>query len=240
MKRLLIALVILTLTGCDPKYNNEGDAVYYEYWNEANGSHKDKIEEADPKTFRILKFRRYAKDKKNVFYNGGVIAGADVSTFEAIDAYFARDKNTGYYCSDSVKSSDGKTFKRIEDDYSTDGKDVFYRTNPLKVESVKKFRFLYASGGDSWEWATDDSYYYYESNKVPSDDYANMTVYKNSGGISKDRHWVYFRDHKLNYNDNGKRVVDTIDAASFTVTDYLKCHDKFGCFNAWLERGKCE
>jgi hypothetical protein len=64
--KLLIALTCL-LAGCSTGYENNGDAVYYKYWNEGFGSQKDRLE-ADPKTFVVLKNKKYAKDKEHVFF----------------------------------------------------------------------------------------------------------------------------------------------------------------------------
>lgn len=84
----------LFLSGCSTGYRKDGNAVYYEYWNEGSGSHKDKLD-ADPETFEVLKDDSYAKDKKRVFYNGDVIKGADAATFEALNEWYAKDKNKG-------------------------------------------------------------------------------------------------------------------------------------------------
>lgn len=129
----------------------------------------------------------------------------------------------------------------INDYYTTDGHDVFFMTNPLKVTSVKSFRFVFASGEQEWErWTTDGKFYYIQNCKVPSADYTHMILYKNSDGLSKDRKYAYFRDHKLNYDYNGNKIIDTIDINSFKVTGYLECGDKYGCINPFHGREKCK
>lgn len=237
------AFLLLTLflcAGCATGYYNDGRTVYYKHWNEGTGGRQDELK-ADPKTFRVLKFDRYAKDKKHVFYNGIVIKDADAASFEAIGAFYARDKNTGYYGGSTVKKSRGKGFSIIDNYYSTDGEEIFYTTEPLDIEDPEHFRFVFKEEDKETErWATDGKYYYFKNYKVPSGDYADMTLYKNSGGLSKDSKWVYFRDHKLNYDQEGKKVTDTIDAASFIVTGYLKCRDKDGCFNVFHGREACK
>ncbi|HTB52873.1 MAG TPA: DKNYY domain-containing protein [Ferruginibacter sp.] len=237
IQKISLGLCMLILAGCSTGYKNEGNAVYWESWNEGDGSHKDRID-ADPKTFEVLKFDKYAKDDKNVFYEGEKVEGADAATFESIYEFYARDKNNGYYGKDTVKNSDGRTFKVINGYYSTDGKDYFYMEDPLHMTDPKKFRFVYGEG-DFDCWTTDGKYYYFNNYKVPSDDYANVTIYEKSGGISTDRHWAYFLDHKLNYDDSGRKVVDTIDIASFKVTGYIECRDKYSCFNVYHGREKC-
>jgi hypothetical protein len=226
---------------CSTGYENDGEAVYYQYWNEGSGSHKDKLD-ADPKTFIVLKNERYAKDKSHVFFDGQLITGADAQTFQLISEWFAKDKFRGYRDHYPINSSRGLSFTTIDKDwYSTDGCDVFFDTLPLKVCAAKKFRFIFKDDQESEvsRWATDGCFYYYGSYKVPSNDYANLKVFKNSGGLAKDNYYVYFLDHKLNFDDSGKRIVDTIDAASFRVTGFLECRDKWGCFNPYHGREKC-
>lgn len=236
-QKIWAVLSLLTLLGCSTGYKSERDGVYYEHWNEGSGQHKERID-ANPETFRVLKFTPYAKDDKNVFYQGEIIAGADAPSFEAIDEWYAKDKNVGYSGKYPIKNSDGKQFKSINADFSTDGKDYYYDTFALHMVDPNNFKFVYGKSGDD-SWTTDGKYYYYKNYRVPSDDYQNVKIYPKSGGISSDRHWVYFLDHKLNYDINGQRVVDTIDIASFQVTGYIECRDKYSCFNVYHGREKC-
>ena len=188
-QKIWAGFFLLTLVGCSTGYENNGKAVYYKHWNEASGRHKEKID-ANPATFKIFGFDKYAKDDKNVFYKGEIITGADAESFEALEEFYARDKNIGYYGKAPIKNSIGKTFKVINSYYSTDGKDYFYDTSALNMADPNNFKFVYGEG-DYQCWTTDGKYYYYNNYKVPSDDYANLTIYEKSGGISKDRHWDY-------------------------------------------------
>ena len=235
---IIFGLLTLTFLGCSTGYENDGDVVYYEHWNEGSGQHKNKID-ADPKTFQILKFDAYAKDDKSVFYQGEKIIGADAKTFEALGDFYARDKNFGWYCKDTVKSSIGTTFKVINGYYSTDGHDYFFMTYPLRMTNPKGFKFVHGEGNIEC-WTTDGKFYYYKNFKVPSDDYENLKIYPESGGLSNDKSWAYFLDHKLNYDTDGKWVVDTIDIATFKVTGFIECRDKYGCFNVYHGREECE
>jgi hypothetical protein len=237
LQNIILGLFTLTLFSCSTGYKNDGNAVYYEHWNEGSGQHEESID-ANPETFKVLKFDRYAKDDKNVFYEGEIINGADAASFEAIEEWYAKDKNVGYYGKSPIKNSNGKTFKSINAYYSTDGKDYYYDTSALHMVAPNNFKFVYGEG-DYQCWTTDGKYYYYNNYKVPSDDYKNLKIYPNSGGISNDSHWAYFLDHKLNYDIDGKRVVDTIDIATFKVTGYIECSDKYGCFNVYHGRDKC-
>ena len=109
----------------------------------------------------------------------------------------------------------------------------------LHVADPQHFRIVYGQGTNEC-WATDGKYYYYNSFKIPSEDYANITIYEKSGGIAKDSHWAYFLNRKLNFDPDGKKIVDTIDIASFTSTGFLECRDKYSCFNVFHGREKCK
>ncbi|QHS54398.1 hypothetical protein GWR56_02145 [Mucilaginibacter sp. 14171R-50] len=232
--------VLLLLMGCN-KYEKRNGKVFYNSWNEGTGHSTKELTGVNVNKFHVLGFSSYAKDDKYVFYNGARIKNADAITFQAIGDYYAHDKDRGYYGADSITSSQGRTFRIINNYYTTDGTDIFFMQKPLKVSSTKSFRFVFKYGEDEWErWTTDGKYYYYKNYKVPSSDYKRMTLYKRSGGLSKDSRWVYFLDHKLNFDVNGIKTVDTIDIATFEVLGYIKCKDKFGCFNVFHGRTPCD
>ncbi len=237
-KFYLICLSVI-LFSCNTGYENDGEKVYYNYWNEGSGSHKVELD-ANPETFKILDHDRYAKDDKNVWFDGEIVKDADAETFESIHEWYGRDKNSGFRTGAMVQGSQGKSFELIDKNYySTDGIDVFYDTLPLKVCSAKNFVILTEEDGP-WKWTTDGCFYYYMSWKIPSADYKNVTYFEGSNGLAKDLKYVYFGDHLLNYNDEGERIIDTIDAASFTVSGLLDCKDKWGCINIYWGREDCE
>ena len=235
---ILFGLLSFVFLSCSTGYENDGDAVYYEYWNEGSGQVSKKIN-ANPKTFQKLQFYTYAKDNESVFYQGYKIVGADAKTFEALGEFYAKDKNFGWYKNDTIKTSEGKTFKVVNSYYSTDGHDYYYTTEPLKMVNLKDFKFVFGEGNSEC-WTTDGKFYYYQNYKVPTEDYENLKIYPESGGISNDRNWAYFLDHKLNYDMYGKWVVDTIDIATFKVTGFIECSDKYGSFNVYHGRDKQE
>ncbi len=238
-QKFLGLLVMIFISACN-NYEKDGDKVYYNSWNEGSGSHKYQLVDVDAAKFHVLYYDSYAKDDKFVFYNGLLIPGADAKTFEAIGNYYAHDKFHGYYGGDSIKSSHGLSFRIINAYYTTDGKDVFFMKKAMKVTSVSKFRFVFDSGEDEGDrWTTDGHNYFIHQFKVPSEDYKHMVLYKNSGGISKDSKWVYYLNRKINYNDSGRRVLDTVDLKTFEVTGFLECGDKYGCINIFRGRTKC-
>jgi len=235
---IITLLLFLVITGCSTGYENTGEAVYYNHWNEGSGQHHRQLD-ADPKTFRVLEFSSYAKDEKTVYYDGQAITGADAASFEALGDYYGKDNNFGWYGKDTIKTARGSSFSVINDHYSTDGFDVFFTTEPLHITEPKSFRFV-AGEGEYQSWTADGKNYFYLNYKIPSDDFAHVTIYPESGGLAKDLNRVYFLDHLLNYDITGQRVVDTIDAASFQVTGYMECRDKFGCINVYHGREACE
>jgi len=239
-RNLLVCLLLFLVTVSCNHYENNGDSVYYKSWNEGQGSRIKTLYGVDPKKFHLLKYDRYAKDDRLVFFDGDTVQGADATSFEAIGEYYAKDKYHGYYGKDSIRTSRGASFKIIDSYYSTDDNDIFYDTIPLNVVSTQKFRFVFNSGEQAWaRWTTDGKYYYYMNFRIPSYDYNNVVLYKNSGGIARDKRWVYFLNRKLNYDDGGKLAIDTIDIPTFKVTGYLDCRDKNGCINVFHGREKC-
>jgi hypothetical protein len=237
-QKIGMGLSLLALVSCSTGYHKDGKAVYYFSWNEGNGQRIDTLD-ANPATFKVLRYDNYAKDDRNVYFQSRKIDGADAASFEVIGEYYARDKNKGYADSRPVTGSDGRSFRVINPYYSTDGKDCFFGAEPLHVADAQHFRFVYGEGTNDC-WTTDGKYYYYGSFKIPSEDYANTTIYEKSGGIAKDSRWAYFLNRKLNFDMDGKKLVDTIDIASFISKGFLECRDKYSCFNVFHGRVKCD
>jgi hypothetical protein len=188
-------------------------------------------------SFRELKGNSYGKDRRLAFFQGVPVPGADAASFESLGNFYARDKYRGYYENTPVTAAEGRNFRVIATYYTTDGRDVFYKTRPLHVASVKNFRFVYPSGEEDWDrWTTDGVSYFNQDRRIPSDDYRHLVLYPNSGGISRDNRWAYYQDHKLNDDEQGRKLIDTIDIASFRVLYRYSCRDKYGVFEAGLGR----
>lgn len=234
---LLAALILIGCTG----YNIERDGVYYKRFDEAQGPGKRLIKDADPESFVVLDYE-YGKDNKHVFYQGNIIPGADPSSFDPLTRLYAKDKFRAYYSGDSIASSTAMRFTIIDEYYSKDQTNVFYTTKALNVCSTDKFH-IYPNEIEENKldrWSTDGCFYYFNNFKVPSTDYPNIKFYKGSAGFAKDKQWVYYRDRKINYNEEGERIIDTVDVETFNVTDYIDCNDKFGCINVFHGRKNCE
>lgn len=238
---ILILFSLFILSSCT-QYDIREDGVYYSDWNEARGKKERLIKDADPKTFKTLKNDIYAVDKNHVFYKGGIILKADPKTFKLLGNGYAIDKNRAYYYGELIENSTSRGFEIINSYYSKDYKNIFYTTFSLNVCSVKSFKFVYNDNSESdWErWTTDGCNYFIKNYKVPSENYKNLKIYKGSAGISSDDKFVYYLDRNIYYNEEGKRILDTIDLNSFKVKDYLGCEDKFGCINVFHGRKNCE
>ena len=236
----LFIFIVSILPACTG-YVVENDGVYYRDWNEARGSGKRLLKKLDPKSFEVLDNNDYGKDINFVYYNGNPIAGADPGTFKFVGDLYAVDKFKAYYAGDSIESSSSNDFKIIDSYYSSDYKDIFYTTKPLHVCTINNLKIFKNENNESdyQRWATDGCFYYFMNFKIPSDDYKNLFLFKGSAGIAKDKKWVYFMDRKINFDEEGNKILDTVDAATFTVTNYLECKDKFGCINVYHGREDC-
>lgn len=178
----------------------------------------------------------YGKDLYNVYFKNDIIPGADPQTFHHIKEGYAIDKNRAYYYKDSIANSSSKGFKIIDGYFSKDYRNVFHKNKSLDVCSVENFAFVYQDEQSYLgRWSTDGCYYYYNSFKVPSNDYKNIELFKQSGGISKDTEFIYDKDkkyilpkdRKILLVDQAIVVKDTIDIKTFTVENRIH-KDKFG------------
>ncbi len=200
------------------------------------------MKDLDPGTFEVLGNNDYGKDIKYVYYKGNPISGADPATFKFVSDLYATDKFRAYYAGDSIQSSSNNEFKIIDSYYSSNYKDIYYTTKPLHVCSTKEFT-IYPNPNNESEyqrWATDGCYYYFMNYKIPSDDYKNVILFKGSAGFAKDKKWVYKMDRKINFDEDGNKILDTVDVATFSVKNYIDCKDKFGCINPYHGRQECE
>ncbi len=68
----------------------------YVYFKSSGSVTEGHIEGADPATFVTLDTFHYAKDENNVYYDGEIIEGADLGTFEYLEFGLAKDKNHTY------------------------------------------------------------------------------------------------------------------------------------------------
>ncbi|RZS92000.1 DKNYY domain-containing protein [Aquimarina brevivitae] len=235
-------ILIFSLFSCSRGYEVREDGVYYLNWNEARGNSEFEVEDADINSFRELKDNLYGKDEHYVFYKGEKIEGANPDSFKLLKNGYSIDNIQAYYYGKPIEKSTSKEFEIIDSYYSKDFQNIFYTTESLNVCSVKNFKFVYNDHSEkAWErWTTDGCNYYIKSAKVPTQEYENLKIYKGSAGISSDSKYVYYYDRNIYYNQDGERILDTIDIKSFEVIDYIDIRDKFGCINVYHGRRKCE
>lgn len=236
---LIISICILGILISCEKYNIKEDGVYYQDWNEGTGKSERLIPDADPKSFETLDDNLYAKDKYNVYYKGNTIQAADPNTFRTLEGGYAVDKNRAFYYGNSIESSSSKDFKILDGYFSTDYKDVYYRTKPLKISSKKNFKFLSKNNLND-RWSTDGNYYWFNNFKVPSNEYDQIELLDEDAGFSRDSKNVYYLNRNLKYNEDGKRILDTLDIESFEILNFIEVRDKFGCINIYHGREDCE
>ncbi len=239
MKKVCFLLMVMSLLSCT-HYEIKNDGVYYKSWNESQGKSSYLIPEADQNTFEVLSDKLYGKDKNFVFFEGHEIPGADPLTFKLLEEMYAVDKNRAFLAGDSIANSNSDGFELISDFYSKDKKDVYYGTKPLNVCSIKNFKLVYKDEMSYYTWSTDGCYYYVNNFKIPSKDYKNVKLFKESAGLAMDSKNVYHLGRNIIFNEKGERILDTIDIASFQVTDYISCNDKFGCINVYHGRDDCD
>jgi len=235
---LTLIIIVLLLSSCT-YYEIKNDGVYYKSWNEAHGKSSYLIPDADQNTFEILSDKLYGKDKNFVFYEGYKVPGADPSSFKLLENMYAIDKHRAFVAGDSITNSNSDGFEIIANFYSKDKNDVYYGKKPLNVCSIKDFKPVYSDDFES-NWATDGCYYYIRNFKIPSKEYQNVKLFKESAGIAMDSKYVYYLGRNIYFNEKGKRVLDTIDIVSFQVTDYISCEDKYGCINVYHGRDDCD
>jgi len=122
-----------------------------------------RVVEADVATFLVLShtgtsslmYGDYAKDSKNVYYKGKVVAGADPTTFEVLayknyvgDYIYAKDGTHAYYGEKNIAGADAATFEALylvesegygeyydEGSSATYAKDAHYVYSSATVES---------------------------------------------------------------------------------------------------------
>jgi hypothetical protein len=88
----------------------------------------------DIDTFKVLK-NGYAKDKNNIYFDGNIVEGIDINTFEIIDIQeknsenaYLKDKSSVFYRDQKIENADPKTF-------------VFYKKGFFKDE-----KYFYSNG----------------------------------------------------------------------------------------------
>lgn len=184
-------------------YSKDRNSVYYQYGAISNTLDiEDKIEEADPKTFKALN-ENYAKDKNHVFYERKIIKDADTRSFKVINTFYAKDKNNVYYDGEIVKDANPEIFVVFGDDYfigfyGKDENNFYHGREKIKdVPDPRTFRPLTAT------ICKDNQKIYYvadSNNLVVADfDYDSFEVFESYlYGKDKDAVYSFYKEDSTN------------------------------------------
>jgi len=129
----LILLIIFSLTSCDSGYRFENSAWVWISYDEGVGKRVEKLDSVDINSFKVLKEKNYAIDKKHVYYKNDIIKQADPKTFEVMKEGYSKDMYRVFLDWDIVIFANPNTFKILDFPYSKDKNDVYCGTIPLKL-----------------------------------------------------------------------------------------------------------
>jgi hypothetical protein len=68
----------------------------------------------------------YARDDRNVYFEGVRFPARDPATFELLDYGFARDRVAAYYHQGEIAASEPSSFAPIDTHYAKDARRVYY------------------------------------------------------------------------------------------------------------------
>ncbi len=202
--------------------------------------------DADPTSFEVLRRSvdergpcagmraSYARDRKHVYYQAQVIAGADPASYAFIDDNYARDDKAVYAFGRRLSQRVG-SFRVLEGGYATDGVRHFYQDLVLKG---KGFELLGTASQAGYGYARTHSRVYRHGRALRGADAQSFEVLHADVGITRDRHAVFFNDRRIAgadpktleqvhgyvFRDRGAvyaegRKVDGLDAASVRVSE---------------------
>lgn len=164
------------------------------------------ISDGSPSTFQLLNPKReedglvyadsgFAKDEKQIYYNGVVLRGADIDSFQIIDYSYSKDKNNIYFLSDVLKDADPETFQRISDTcYMKDKARVYY--NYKVLEGADPETFVVLNSGFEPTYSKDKNHVYStyrlfscETIIIEGADVESFEV--SEAGLAKDKSYCY-------------------------------------------------
>lgn len=215
--RFLFIGFIFLLTGC-AGYKVEGNHAYWNTWDEGLGSKRTELTYAHIATFKILKHKRYAKDKNYAYFEGQIIQDADANTFRSIHEFRAVDRKFAYYGGNRIENADGKTFEFIQGSWARDSNDYYWGRFAIDVcdwasFSIEDIEF-------DW-WATDKYCVFYQNKKLPIKDRESVVLFK--GGYAKDKYSVYFQGKLIRGSDPDSFKL--MEGYSHMARDRFNCYD---------------
>jgi len=174
-------------------YAADKDRIYHYYQ-----TRNHIVRNADVSTFSVFsKNSEYAKDKKNVYYEGNSVKGADVNSFKIIGHFYGADKNS-IYCMRKKTDFDIKTFAlTASETYGTDKHGVYLLGNyngkksTALIKGADKDTFREIFIHQEINYAMDKNHVYKDSKVIPGADPGTFKIYKNNFFYAKDRNHVY-------------------------------------------------
>ena len=169
----------------------------------------EKVDGANPKTFKFTGYNFYGKDDKNVYQGVTKLDGIDPKTFKEIDYETIKDKNgvyilNGNYKKLKVDGLDVKSFEEIDNNYFRDKNSIYYKMNEniykLKNADLKTFKILNSADNRYTNFSKDKNNVYYK-NKILDE----MDVYsfeRIQDNFVKDKNGIY----KIEENENNKNL----------------------------------
>jgi hypothetical protein len=147
MKRILLFLLpMIFLFSCKEGYQKKSGQWVWMTYGESFKKNIVWLEPVDHKSFKVLRDKKFAKDKEKVFISGRPIPGADPASFEVIDSKYgyAKDRNHVFIDVEKVIFADPATFEYLGFPYGKDKNRVFCGTLPMDVpkRDVSAFRVV--------------------------------------------------------------------------------------------------
>lgn len=150
------------------------------------------IDGADVATFEALD-AAYARDKSHVYLNGALLPDADATSFELLSRPgFAKDR-THVFQHDRAISDDPAHFQLIDGDLAKDSHSVYWSDG--SVLSGDPAHFAIVSNSDHYLYAKDGGTVWVNGNAIPAADPATFHVLR--GAYARDRQQAFYFDQPL-------------------------------------------
>jgi hypothetical protein len=142
---VILALLYLLFSGSKTGYTSKNGSWYWVTIDEYNGKREHLVQEADYTSFEVLSCKQFAKDQRNVYYEGKIIKRAKASTIKIIGddkSNYLADDQLVFFRTEIIINADPATFEVLEPPYSRDKNDVYCGTIPMMLakEYVSTFK----------------------------------------------------------------------------------------------------
>lgn len=140
----------LVLDAIDPKtFKTSKDDPQVAYDDSVVYCGGEKINSAEPKTFKSIKGSEYYIDQNHVYYipkqfstcHTREVIGAKPATFVSLGYNYAKDADRAYFKEKEISNADVVTFSVIHDQcgYAKDLNNIFYETKKVEHADIKTF-----------------------------------------------------------------------------------------------------